>query len=299
MANSEQVEIEGVRISHADRVVFPEAGLTKGDVARWYGLAADRLLAFAADRPASLVRCPDGIAGDCFFQKHAGQLPDAIETIAITEKDGKKADYIVISDRKSLIAAAQMGMIEIHAWGARRDRIEQPDRMVLDLDPDASIGFDAVKQAAGDIRDLLREVGLTSFPLLTGGKGVHVIVPLERRQSWDELGDVARGVARSLEAAASDKYVSSAPKEKRRNRIFIDWLRNRRGATSVVPYSVRARKGAPVAMPVSWEELAQIGAANAFRIGNAEARLTADPWPDYSGVRQSLTRAIIDRFADV
>ena len=296
MTDTDAIEIAGVRISHASRVVFPDSGLTKGDVAQWYARAAGRLLAYAAERPASLVRCPDGIAGKCFFQKHAGQLPPEIDTVRLAEKDGTQADYIVINDIKGLVAAAQMGMIELHIWGARRDRLERPDRMVLDLDPDTSVGFAEVRRAARDIRQVLDAAGLASFAMLTGGKGIHVVVPLDRRQGWDALSTVARGVARRLEAAEPDRFVASAPKEKRRNRIFIDWLRNTRGATSVVPFSVRARKGAPVAVPVAWEELDDIGAANAFHIGNAAGRLALDPWSGAEGLRQSLTQSVVDMF---
>lgn len=289
----EQAEIGGVLITHAGRVVFPEAGLTKADVARWYDRAAENILPYLQGRPVSLVRCPDGLSGDCFFQKHAGQLPDGISTVPIREKSGANADYIVINQRKALLLAAQMGMIELHGWGARADLIERPDRMIFDLDPDPKLPFPAVKRAAEEVRDLLQQAGLKSFPLLTGGKGIHVVVPLDRRQSWDDVADVSRTIARSLAAAAPDRYVATATLEKRRGRIFIDWLRNRRGATAVVPYSLRARPGASVAVPVRWTELDGFESAAAFDIPLAARRLSKDAWPEAKGLRQSLTQSLI------
>lgn len=292
------LRIGSVTITHSARVVFPDAGMTKGDVARWYDLAAPRLLPWLNNRPISLLRCPDGISGDCFFQKHAGHLPDKIRRVKIREKSGDEADYLLISDKAGLLQAAQMGMIELHGWAARADRLDRPDRMIFDLDPGPSVSFDQIKVAAEDIRQLLTQVGLTSFPLVTGGKGVHVVVPLMRRHGWDDVGSVSRGIARSLAQAAPERFIATASLEKRKGRIFIDWLRNRRGATAVVPYSLRARTSAAIAAPVSWEELTTLPAADVFTPRLAPSRLEEDPWKDMQGHRQALTSSMITVFSE-
>lgn len=297
-AGAETLAVAGVKITHTRRVVFPQAGITKGDVARWYAQAASHILPWVRHRPVSLLRCPDGIAGACFFQKHAGQLPKAIGRVALTEKSGAEQDYLVLSDRTGLVQAAQMGMIELHGWGARADRIERPDRMIFDLDPDPAVGFEAVKRSAVEIREILDGAGLTAFPMVTGGKGVHVVVPLERRQGWDDVAAVSRGIARSLAGAAPDRYVATASLEKRKGRIFIDWLRNRRGATAVVPYALRARPGAAIAAPVTWEELGALTRADLFTPDQAAGRLSQDPWKEAGAVRQSINQAMVSVFGE-
>ncbi|WP_035595736.1 DNA ligase D [Hyphomonas polymorpha] len=292
------LEIEGVSVTHATRIVFPNAGLTKGEVARWYDLAAPRIIPWLSNRPVSLFRCPDGISGECFFQKHAGHLPDKIRRVSIREKSGSKADYLLINDKAGLLQAAQMGMIELHGWAARADRLDRPDRMIFDLDPDPSVSFDQVKGAAEDIRQLLDQVGLASFPMVTGGKGVHVMVPLMRRHGWDDVGSVSRGIARSLAQAAPERFIATASLEKRKGRIFIDWLRNRRGATAIVPYSLRARTSAAIAAPVTWKELATLPASDVFTPELAPSRLKEDPWKDIAGHRQALTSSMITVFSE-
>jgi bifunctional non-homologous end joining protein LigD len=287
----------GVGITHASRIVIPEAGLTKGDVAGWYDRAATHILPWLKGRPVSLLRCPSGVTDGCFFQKHAGQLPPQIRRVRIEEKRGGSADYLTIADRDGLLQAAQMGMIELHGWGALADRIERPDRMVFDLDPDAALPFLDVVRAAERIRDILAEAGLASFPLVTGGKGVHVFVPLERRQTWEDVASVSRGIARSLAGAAPESFVATASLEKRKGRIFIDWLRNRRGATAIIPFSLRARPAAAIAAPVSWEELAGLPGADVFGPEKAPGRLEPDPWRGIDSVRQSLTRPVVSVFS--
>ncbi|MDZ7602546.1 MAG: DNA ligase D, partial [Hoeflea sp.] len=235
----------GVRVSSPDRVVFADAGCTKGDVASYYGKASKRMLDLAGNRPVSLLRCPDGTDGDCFFQKHAGQgFPDGIGSVDITESSGKTQPYMVIEKPAGFVAAAQMGTIEFHIWGSRADQLEKPDRLVFDLDPDEGLGFAEVKAAARDVRKLLSDIGLESIPMVTGGKGVHVIVPLNRIADWDTVTVFARTIASHLAASDPDRYVATMSKAKRKGRIFIDWLRNDRGSTAVAPYSIRARKGA-------------------------------------------------------
>jgi len=271
--------IGGVRVSSVGRVVYPEAALTKGEVAEHYDRVGERMLDHAADRPLSLLRCPDGISGDCFFQKHAGKgFPEAIKTMPIEEKDGDVEDYMYVTTTEGLIAAAQMGTLEFHIWGAARDRIERPDRLVFDLDPDESLDFARVKAAARQVRDGLDACGLQSAAMMTGGKGIHVVVPLRRISGWDRVKDFARTFAQTLAERDPDAFTATMSKSKRKGRIFIDWLRNERGATAIAPYSLRARPGAAVAAPVSWEELDDLTRPDGFHAGDMEARL-ARPCP--------------------
>lgn len=287
--------IEGVRLTSPDKVMFPRQGATKRDVASYYQRHGERVLQFAKNRPLSLVRCPAGRDDDCFFQRHhRGSLPAHLHEIEIREKSGKPAAYLFVRSVKGLVATAQVGALELHLWGVRTDRLERPERVVFDLDPDEGLSFDDVRRASLELRDVLAAAGLETFPLLTGGKGVHVIAPLVRRREWGEVKMFARGLARRLAEAAPDRYVATASKEKRKDRIFIDWLRNERGGTAIAPYSPRARPGAPVATPVSWAELKRIESARAYTLDNIDARLSNlehDPWKGYHELRQSITQA--------
>ncbi|SOE16544.1 ATP-dependent DNA ligase LigD phosphoesterase module /ATP-dependent DNA ligase LigD polymerase module [Hoeflea halophila] len=294
-ASGETRTVLGVRISSPDRVVFPDAGCTKGDVAAYYAKASKRMLQSSGDRPVSLLRCPDGRDGDCFFQKHAGKgFPDGIGTVDIEESSGKTEPYMVIRDAAGFAAAAQMGTIEFHIWGARTDILEKPDRLVFDLDPDEGLTFSDVKKAARDVRDLLAGIGLESVPMVTGGKGVHVVVPLRRTAEWETVTVFARTVASFMAQRNPDRYVATMSKAKRKGKIFIDWLRNDRGSTAVAPYSIRARKGAPVAVPVTWQELSRLRAANSFDISKTLKRLDK-PCPLQSvEANQSISQAVVE-----
>lgn len=260
-----------VPITHPERVIFPESGQTKGDLASYYAAVASVMLPFLGKRPISLVRCPQGRARKCFFQKHdSGGLGDAVRHVPIREKDGGHEDYLFVDDVRGILQCVQMGTIEFHAWAARADAVEAPDRMIFDLDPDEGLNFADVKRAAQDIRARLADLGLVSFAMLSGGKGVHVIVPLTAGHEWDEHKDFARRFAEALALAEPERFTATMSKAKRRGKIFIDWLRNQRGATAVVPYSARSRSGAPVAAPIAWNELKTIEAANHFAIGDTK-----------------------------
>jgi bifunctional non-homologous end joining protein LigD len=252
------------------------------------------MLETAKDHPTSLVRCPAGVEKACFFQKHAGKgFPKELKTIPIEESKGTVEDYIYLSDRASVLAAVQMGTIEFHIWGSARDRLERPDRMVFDLDPDEGLGFDRVRAAAEEVRDVLRQVGLPSVPMVTGGKGVHVIVPLKRTAEWETVKTFSRTLATALAERHPDRYVATMSKARRKGRIFVDWLRNDRGATAIAPYALRARPGAKVAVPVTWEELAGLTAANSFTSVDMEARL-ARPCPLSEAAPKGIGRAVVD-----
>ena len=260
-----------IKISNRARVIFPESGQTKGVLADYYARIAPLMLSFAANRPISLVRCPQGRAKKCFFQKHdSGAFGDHVRHVAIREKNGGSEDYLYVDDTDGLIACVQMGTIEFHGWASRADAVEKPDRMIFDLDPDEGMDFAQVSQAAKDIRDHLREIGLISFAMLSGGKGVHVVVPLSPTHDWDAHKDFAARFAQALSAAEPDRFVATMSKAKRKDRIFIDWLRNQRGSTAILPYSARARAGAPVAIPVDWNELNDLQDAHPFDIGDFE-----------------------------
>ena len=268
----------GVTITHPGRVIFDGSGQTKGQLADYYGTIAPLLLAIAANRPLSLVRCPQGRGRKCFFQKHdTGSWGPHVHHVAITEKDGDAQDYLYVTDAAGLLACVQMGTIEFHGWGARADDVELPDRMIFDLDPDEGLDFKACIRAAQDIRQRLANIGLVSFAMLSGGKGVHVIVPLERGHDWAAHTDFARRLAEAMSLAEPDRYVATMSKAKRKGRIFIDWLRNQRGATAIMPYSARARAGAPVAVPIAWDELADMENAHPWSIDDAALLLERAP----------------------
>jgi bifunctional non-homologous end joining protein LigD len=296
MAKSEvgSAEVAGVRITHPDRVLFPDLGLTKLDLARHYQAVGGRLLPHLRDRPLSLVRCPSGRGGQCFYQKHLGkEFPKTIRRVRIQEKEGGSGAYGVANSLAAVVALVQMGVMEIHTWGSRRDRLERPDRMIFDLDPDEGLPWARVIEAARELRDRLGELGLRSFLKTTGGKGLHVVVPLLRRNGWEEVHDFSAAVAEDFVRRRPDRYVATASKEKREGRLFIDYLRNTRGATAVAPYSTRAKPGAPVSTPIAWDELTPDLHSDHFTVANLPARLAAldrDPWDGLAAVRQSITR---------
>ncbi len=293
-----RAEVAGVRLSNPEKVLFPSQGLTKSDLASYYEIAAERMLAQVGNRPLSLVRCPQGRASKCFFQKHdQGGFPDAMKTVEITEGSGEVESYYYVDGLAGLIAGVQMGVLEFHVWACHRDRLEQPDRLVFDLDPDEALTFSEVRRAAVEVRDRLEALGLKTWPLLTGGKGIHVVAPLARRAGtgWEEFKIFARSFARKLADDEPARFIAKSSKASRKGRIFIDWLRNDRGSTAIGPYSTRAREGAPVAMPVAWEELDEFNAANIFTVTNAASHLgnSTDPWAEMAKTTQSLTKAMI------
>jgi bifunctional non-homologous end joining protein LigD len=269
--------VAGVGISSGDRVIFGRPRLTKLGLAEYYEAVAARMLVTAADRPLSLVRLPTGLDGERFFQKHLGKgWPEAIRTVKVPEKNGGTADYMAVNTASGLVGAVQMGTVEFHIWGARRDKLEKPDRMVFDLDPDEGMRFARVRQAAADIAADLAALGFESWPLLTGGKGVHVVVPLRRVADWETVKLFARTFATLQAERDPNRFLATMSKAKRKGRIFIDYLRNERGATAIAPFSVRARPGAPVAVPVTWDELHSLPRANLFSVRDAVTRTWDD-----------------------
>ena len=269
-ATSDAPAAKTVKITNRDRVIDPDGHVTKGDLADYYAAVAAIMLPWSAHRPISLVRCPQGRAKQCFFQKHdAGSFGDAVHKVAIAEKDGSSEEYLWVGDAAGLLTCVQMGTIEFHGWGSRVDALERPDRMIFDLDPDEGLDFADTKKAAEFVRDQLGEIGLASFPLLSGGKGVHVVVPLSPRAEWPAVRDFAERFARALAQGHPDRFTATMSKAKRKGRIFIDYLRNGRGSTAIMPYSARARAGAPVAAPATWSELRDLDTAANWHVGDA------------------------------
>ena len=283
--------VGGVQITHPDRIVYPEAKLTKLDVARYYERLAPRILPYIGNRPLSIVRCPSGARSACFFQKHASESAIQGIEVAMIEDGAGRNPYIVANRAEALVGLAQRGTLELHVWNATIDQIERPDMFVIDFDPDAGLPWVNVVEAARATRQLLDELGLKSFLKTTGGKGLHVVVPLARRGAWDEVKSFARDIALRLVDEFPARFTAVASKARRKDKIFVDYLRNGRGATAVAPYSLRARAGATVAMPLAWDELTPSLRPDAYTLATVEKVLAKrrDPWAQFASVRQTIT----------
>ena len=285
--------IAGVHLSNPGRVLYPDQKFTKRHVAEYYEAIADRALPYVINRPLAIVRCPTGQGTKCFFQKHVKEgTPDTIHAVDVGLEEGP---HLYIKDLAGLIQLVQMGVLEIHVWGCRVGDIERPDQLTFDLDPDPEVGWPRVCDAAREMRDLLGGIGLNSFVKTTGGKGLHVVVPLKPSVDWDEAKAFTKLIAEQMSADQPGKYLANMSKAKRKGKIFIDYLRNGRGATAICAYSTRNRPGAPVSLPLRWDELSKIKAGNAFTIENAPARIRSqrqDPWHDFDRKRVDLGRVI-------
>jgi len=264
----------GIEISSADRVIFPKDGLTKGELADYYAQIEPLIMVDVAKRPMTLIRYPQGTGEKGFFQKHdKGTFGPHVKQIPIEESDGSVEDYLYLDDIRGVLACVQMGTIEFHGWGSKVGKVEYPDRLVFDLDPDEGLDFMRVKEAAVTLRELLQGLGLKSWPLLSGGKGIHVVVPLDASEDWDTVKDFAERFSRAISEAEPEMFTANIRKVQRKGRIFLDWLRNQRGATAVMPYSARGREGAPVAAPVAWDELDKYESGHHFSIRDADELL--------------------------
>jgi bifunctional non-homologous end joining protein LigD len=258
---------DGVKVSNPERILFPDAGVTKGELVDYYRTIGPMMMEWAANRPLSLVRCPQGRARKCFFQKHnTGSFGPHVHQIPIEEKKGQIEDYVYVEQAAGVIACTQMGTIEFHGWGSSVADVERPDRLVFDIDPDEGLSFDQVKRTARDIHRHLADMGLQSFPLTTGGKGLHVVVPLTPEAEWPVVKDFAQRFAIALATAEPERFTANLAKARRKGRIFLDYLRNQRGATAILPYSARSRERAPVAAPISWDELEGLQSGAPFTV---------------------------------
>jgi bifunctional non-homologous end joining protein LigD len=282
----------GITLSNPDKIYYPKAGLTKLDIARYYEAVASYLLRYVADRPISLVRCPEGIDGERFFQRHAMKgMSQAIKQVPIPGGESKKP-YLYIDDETGLFGLVQIGTLEIHDWGVSLDHINEPDRLVFDLDPDEGLDIATLKAAAVEVREFLAALGLKSFLKSTGGKGFHLVAPITPKLGWVEIKAFAKAVADALVSARPDRYTANPLKRTREDKIFVDYLRNQRGGSAIVNYSTRAKEGAPVACPLRWDELKGLKAASPYTVKTLPARLKAlrkDPWEGFFSTRQSIT----------
>ena len=294
MPDADTVIVAGIRISHPERVLYEELGLTKAALARYYEGVSEWMLPELRDRPLSLVRCPLGPGEGCFYQKNIDEkFPGEIERVPV--KLGGGGLYAAAKSVGAVVGLVQMGVIELHAWGSTTKKLECPDRMVLDLDPDARVPWREVMAAAHHVRERLEDLGLESFVKTTGGKGLHVVVPLAPRHDWDELKQFSRALAESIVAERPKDFTAKAAKRERSRRIFIDWLRNAEGATAIAPYSVRARQGAPVATPLHWDEVGGRMRPTKYHAGNVAKRLRglhSDPWKQLRRKHQVITAAM-------
>ncbi|HEX4129755.1 MAG TPA: DNA ligase D [Pirellulales bacterium] len=288
----------GVTLSHPEKVLYPEQGITKVELAQYYKQVTEWMLPQVAGRPIVLVRCPEGRRKTCFYQKHPGVgTPKEFRQVSIREAEGPRP-YLVIEEAADLVRLVQMGVLEIHIWGSRADDVERPDRLIFDLDPAPDVPWPRVTKAAGQVRDFLEELGLESFLKTTGGKGLHLVVPIQRRTDWDEAKAFCKRVAEAIVRADPDHFTSNMSKAARTGKIYIDYLRNGRGATAVAAYSSRARDGATVSTPLDWKELTANLKPAEFTVRTVPARLAKlrrDPWAGIDKVRQSLTTAMRKR----
>ncbi|NLK38306.1 MAG: DNA ligase D [Epulopiscium sp.] len=282
------ITIGGVRISNPDKVLYDEPIITKADVVRYYEKVLPRMLPYVRHRILTTLRCPKGVFQTCFYKKHPTSEGKGIITIPITNGKGETEEYFYIEDGFGILSEVQMGTIEFHTWGSTVDTLEKPDMMVFDLDPDEDMELSRVRQGVIDVKNILNELSLDAYLKTSGGKGYHVVVPLKPGVNWDTFHDFARGVAVVMEQKWPDRYTSNVRKANRKGKIFIDWIRNGRGATSVAPYSLRGRKGAKVSMPIAWEELDTV-APDGIDMQEALLRMEgADPWKDYFKNQQML-----------
>ena len=289
---SEARELLGVRLSSPDKVLWAEQGVTKGELADYYLAVAERMLPHVARRPVTLVRCPAGSETKCFYQRHAASgVPEQFREVTVP---GFDEPYLYIEDAAGLIAAVQLGSLELHPWGVTVERPDRPDRLIFDLDPAEGLGFEAVIRAAHDVRARLEALGLESFVKTTGGKGLHVVVPILPDTEWRAAKAFAKGVAELMSEERPDLYLARISKAEREGRIFIDYLRNDPTSTAVGPYSTRSRKGAPVSMPITWDQVAPGLDPCAYTLRTVPDIIarTADPWAEIGQVRQSLQQAL-------
>ncbi|WP_158266212.1 non-homologous end-joining DNA ligase [Allosphingosinicella deserti] len=289
---SEERFVEGVRLSNPDKILYPEQGITKSDLADYYVAVAERILPQVAYRPITMVRCPTGQGKKCFYQRHAGSgVPEQLGEIVIP---GFDEPYLYIKDVPGLIALVQMGVLEMHPWAVTVEHPDRADRIIFDLDPDEGLGFDSVIAAAKEVRERLTAIGLQSFVKTTGGKGLHVVVPIEPTAEWRDVKSFAKGLSAEMAADSPGKYLTKISKAERAGRLFIDYLRNDPTSTAVAAYSTRSREGAPVAMPLTWAQVKNGLDPCAYTIATVPgliARQSSDPWADMPSVRQLLPPA--------
>lgn len=286
--NKSDYIIESVEITNPDKIIFDKENITKKDMVLYYKKVYVRMFPFLKDRLISTIRCPEGIDGECFFKKHLGTHNKGIGMIEVPNESEEKEDYYYIKEISGLISEVQMNTIEFHIWGSNIKNLNKPDIMVFDLDPDEKLDLKKVRQGVKDLKSILDELSLTSFLKTSGGKGYHVVVPIKPSTNWEKFREFAKNVAEIMETKWPDRYTSNVRKINRKNKIFVDWIRNLKGATSVAPYSLRIKENASVSMPITWKELNTI-APNDITMKEALKRLRRnDPWANFFKIKQQL-----------
>ncbi|MFO7276084.1 MAG: non-homologous end-joining DNA ligase [Pseudomonadota bacterium] len=279
----------GVRITSPGRLQYPDVGITKRDLADYYERIAERMLPQLRGRPLTLIRCPRGVGESCFVQQHhAKGIPRAVRRVRLRETSGRTTDHFFVDDLAGVLACVQIGALELHGWGSREGSLENPDRLVIDLDPDPELPFTEVIDAARLVHERLSKDGIASWPMLTGGKGIHVVATLEPT-TWKAVSEYAKGLATSLEHAEPARFTAGSAKVDRPGRIYLDYVRNQRGITAIAPYSTRAKEGAPVALPIAWRALDGVRGAREFTVRRAMDEGVPDP-PRELGQAQRLPR---------
>lgn len=291
-----QANVAGIVISHPDRVLYPQLAVTKLDLARYYLEVSDWIMPYLRNRPLSVLRCPEGREGDCFFQKHPGPaIRPEVPRIRIREREGS-GEYLYVQDIAHVVALVQAGSLELHPWGCTVDDVERPDTLVLDLDPDPALPWSVMLEAARSLYDRLEAIGLQAFLRTTGGKGLHLVAPLVPGIGWQDLSRFAKALADGLVQDDPKRFTTHMAKSERHGRIFVDYLRNSRGNTAIACYSTRARPGAPVATPIRRNELGPRMTGDRYSLQSVRRRLRAlagDPWEDYEQARRPVTDAML------
>jgi bifunctional non-homologous end joining protein LigD len=290
-AGTKRASVAGVSLSHPDRVYWEDVGVTKKELAEFYVEIWDWISPHIVGRPISLLRCPEGASGECFFQKHASAGIDQKYLHLVAEKGDK---ILSIDDLPGLISLVQAGVLELHTRGTTNEHREEADRLVFDLDPGPGVGWKDIVAAAREVRERLQQLKLETFLKTSGGKGLHVVLPI-KPTLWEAAKEFARTVAEAMSADSPNRYVATATKAERGRKIFVDYLRNSREATAVAPYSTRARPGAPVSVPIAWSELATLKSAGQYNVRNLPTRLKrlhSDPWERIGRLRPSIDKWI-------
>lgn len=293
-SKTQGVLVGNTRISHPDRIIYPGTTITKLQLAEYYQSVADRMLPYLANRPLSMVRCPEGTSEPCFFQRHLARNQSPHLYDAEVEVKGRREAYLKIKDKEGLLSLIQWGVIELHPWGCLADTPDKPDIMIFDLDPDPDLAWEHVIKGALEIRERLQEFGMESFLKTTGGKGLHVVVPMMRDYRWNTIKTFAKAIAQSMEHDQPKRYTATISKAQRKGKIFVDYLRNELTATAIAPLSARARTAATVAMPLAWEQLKPSLNPGQFTIETVPQwlqRIKKDPWGHFLRTRQKLSPA--------
>ena len=287
-----------IQLSNPDKPLYPESGITKKDLAEYYAAISDWILPHLRDRPLSLLRCPNGWGKECFYQKNAGKgASEALDQVQVSTSEGP-AQYMMANSGNALLALVQMGVLEIHPWGSTSKKLGHPDRIIFDFDPDDALPWKSLVEAVGLLRTLLEQIGLQGFVKTTGGKGLHVVVPIQPTQPWPVIKAFSKTIAELFAGTFPDRFTPKITKATRKGRIFIDYLRHDEGSTAIAPFSTRARAKAPVSMPIAWSELVRDLRFEHFNVNSAPKRLKRlrkDPWEGFFDARQAITAGMLEK----